>query len=74
MLSSRQLEALSLCSAYPDEGLEKIALRMEIAGSSLRNVLSSTYEKLQVNSRSAAIAKAHNLGLLPPEMPYLKDQ
>lgn len=72
-LSARQLEALSLCSAYPAEGLEKIALRMEIAGSSLRNVLSGAYEKLQVNSRSAAVAKAHSLGLLPPEMPYLNE-
>jgi DNA-binding CsgD family transcriptional regulator len=42
---------------------------MEIAHSTFRNLLSEAYLKLDVHSRAAAIAKARQLGLIPPQMP-----
>jgi DNA-binding NarL/FixJ family response regulator len=69
LLSPRQLEALSLCAAYPDESLYDLATRMQIAPSTLRNLLSRAYIKLEVSSRGAAVARARKLNLLTPDMP-----
>jgi DNA-binding NarL/FixJ family response regulator len=69
ILSSRQLEALSLCATYSDENLSEIARRMNIAASTLRNMMSRLYLRLDVNSRSSAVSRARLLGLLPPEVP-----
>ena len=63
-LNPRQLEALTLCSAYPDESTAQLAIRMDIEGSTLRNLLSGAYIKLGVRTRAAAIAKAHQMGLI----------
>jgi DNA-binding NarL/FixJ family response regulator len=63
-LNPRQLEALTLCSAYPDESTAQLATRMDIEGSTLRNLLSGAYIKLGVRTRAAAIAKAHQMGLI----------
>jgi DNA-binding NarL/FixJ family response regulator len=68
-LTNRQLEALSLCAAYPDEIADDLALRMQIASSTFRNLLSNAYLKLNVRSRAAAVEKARRLGLLPPSIP-----
>ena len=64
-LTPRQLEALALCSAYPDLTTADLARRMNIAHSTLRNFLSGAYLKLGVSNRSAAIIKARQLGLIP---------
>lgn len=64
-LTLRQMEILSICAAYPDVKTEELALRVGIAGSTLRNLLSSAYFRLDVRTRAAAIAKARQLGLLP---------
>jgi two-component system capsular synthesis response regulator RcsB len=70
-LSTRQLEALSLCAAYPDASTADLARRMNIEGSTIRNLLSGAYLKLDVRTRAAAISKAHQLNLLTPEIdPY----
>ena len=66
-LTSRQLEALTLCSAYPDLTTADLARRMNIAHSTLRNLLSGAYLKLGVSNRSAAIIKARQLGLIPSD-------
>jgi DNA-binding NarL/FixJ family response regulator len=64
LLTSRQIEALSLSSAYPDESSEEIAQKMNIAHSTFRNILSEAYLRLEVSNRAAAIEKARQLGLI----------
>lgn len=66
VLSVRQREVLSVCAAYPNESTAELAERMCIANSTVRNLLSKSYMKLNVQSRAAALAKAQQLGLLPP--------
>jgi two-component system nitrate/nitrite response regulator NarL len=66
LLSARQLEALSLCGAYPNNTTAELANLMSISNSTVRNLLSAAYMKLKVNNRSAAIAKAQQLGLIAP--------
>jgi DNA-binding NarL/FixJ family response regulator len=68
-LTPRQMEVLSLCAAYPDASTAELASKLFIANSTVRNLLSEAYLKLNVRTRSAAIAKAHQVGLLPPDMP-----
>jgi len=64
LLTARQIEALSLSSAYPDESTEDIAQKMNIAHSTLRNILSEAYLRLEVSNKVAAIEKARQLGLI----------
>jgi two-component system nitrate/nitrite response regulator NarL len=71
LLSRREIEALSLCAAYPDLGTAQLAKSMGIAHSTLRNLLSGAYLKLNVRNRTAAVAKAHQLDLLAPTNPPL---
>jgi two-component system, NarL family, nitrate/nitrite response regulator NarL len=66
LLSTRQLEALSLCGAYPNKTTAELASKMSISHSTVRNLLSVAYMKLNVNNRAAAIAKAQQLGLITP--------
>jgi hypothetical protein len=61
------LEALSLCAAYPDAETDFLAQKLGVTGSTLRNLLSGTYFRLGVRTRAAAIAKAHQLGIIPVE-------
>jgi two-component system nitrate/nitrite response regulator NarL len=70
-LSGRQLEALSLCAAYPDASTNDIARMMTIAPSTLRNLLSNGYLKLNVRTKAAAVARARQLGLITPNIPQL---
>ena len=63
-LSNRQLEALSLCSAYPDATLSELAENMCIEPSTMRTMLSNTYLKLGVRTRAAAVEKARRLQVL----------
>lgn len=64
LLTARQLETLSICAAYPDETTTELAARLGIASSTLRNLLSSAYVRLNVRTRAAALARAQQLGLL----------
>lgn len=61
-LTSRQLEALSLCAAYPDEPTEKLAAQLNIAPSTFRSLLSSAYKQLETHSRMAAVEEARHRG------------
>jgi two-component system nitrate/nitrite response regulator NarL len=65
-LTQRQIQALSLCAAYPQESTMELAARMEVAGSTMRNLLSSAYIVLRVHSRVAAVAKAQKSGYIQP--------
>lgn len=63
-LSPRQVEALSLCASYPNASTAELAQKMNIAHSTMRNLLSKAYIKLNVNNRTAAIMEARRLGLV----------
>src|SRR6185436_2796561 len=65
-LSPRQAEALSLCAAYPNYSTAQLATKLNVANSTMRNLLSSAYLKLGVPNRSAAIAKARTMGMITP--------
>jgi len=69
LLSTRQLEALSLSAAYPNCTSADLAQIMDISHSTIRNLLSGAYFKLDVRTRAAAISKARRLGLIAPEPP-----
>ncbi|CAG0980226.1 Transcriptional regulatory protein DegU [Anaerolineae bacterium] len=64
LLTPRQLEALSLCAAYPDESLANLATKLCVSNSTIRNLLSGAYLRLEVSHRAAAVAKARQLGLI----------
>jgi DNA-binding NarL/FixJ family response regulator len=68
-LTPRQLEILSLCTAYPDDSTAQLAKKLSVSNSTVRNLLSATYLKLGVSNRSGAIAKARQLGLITPYQP-----
>ena len=70
VLTHRQSEALSLCSAYPDNATIELSKQLGISSSTLRNLLSGAYLRLGVRTRPAAIAKARQLGLIPAGQPY----
>lgn len=63
-LSERQLEALMLCANHPDKSLAELAQMLSVANSTIRNLLSNAYVKLEVNRREAAVAKARQMGLI----------
>ena len=67
ILTTRQLEALSLCASNPDGDSVFLANQLGVTGSTLRNLLSNSYFRLGVRTRAAAIAKAHKLGIIPVE-------
>jgi DNA-binding NarL/FixJ family response regulator len=67
-LTARQLEALSLCAAYPAMTTGELAERLQVANSTMRNLLSGAYLILEVHSRTAAVARAQQLGLISPEI------
>lgn len=66
-LSPRQIQALSLCAAYPGAKNSELAKRMEIEHSTFRNLLSGAYVKLGASNRTEAIAKSRKMGLIAPE-------
>ena len=70
-LTGRQMKVLSLCAAYPDHTTSQLAQEMNVANSTVRNMLSEMYIRLGVHSRAAAIAKARQLGLIAPDSPGL---
>jgi two-component system, NarL family, nitrate/nitrite response regulator NarL len=73
-LSARQSQALSLCAAYPDANTADLAKMMKVAESTLRNLLSGSYLKLNVRTRAAAVAKARQMGLISPDGPTINLQ
>lgn len=66
LLTARQLEALSLMAAYPDYTTADAARQLNVAPSTIRNLLSTSYLRLGVRNCAAAVAKARQLGLITP--------
>jgi DNA-binding NarL/FixJ family response regulator len=71
LLTPRQMEVISLCAAYPDASTSDLAQMMSISNSTVRNLLSSVYLRLGVHSRTAAVEKAREMGLVTPRPPSL---
>jgi len=69
LLTPRQMEVISLCAAYPDASTSDLAQMMTISNSTVRNLLSSLYLRLGVHSRTAAVEKAREMGLITPRPP-----
>jgi two-component system, NarL family, nitrate/nitrite response regulator NarL len=69
LLTARQAEVLSYCAAYPEISTAQIAHQLHIAQSTVRNLLSGAYLRLEVPNRAAAIARARQLGLIAPDAP-----
>ncbi len=65
-LSPRELQVISLCTAYPNASTADLAKLLHVANSTVRNLLSSAYLKLEVNNRTAAVLKARHKGLITP--------
>jgi len=69
LLTPRQMEVISLCAAYPDSSTSDLAQMMTVSNSTVRNLLSSLYLRLGVHSRTAAVEKAREMGLITPRPP-----
>lgn len=70
-LTPRQIQILSLCAAYPNLTQAEIAKQLNVADTTVRNSLSSAYQRLGVRNLVAAIAKARELGVISPHpSPY----
>ncbi|RPI87830.1 MAG: DNA-binding response regulator [Chloroflexi bacterium] len=69
LLTPRQMEVISLCAAYPDASTADLAQMMTVSNSTVRNLLSSLYLRLGVHSRTAAVEKAREMGLVTPRPP-----
>jgi two-component system nitrate/nitrite response regulator NarL len=69
LLTPRQLEVISLCASYPDASTAELAEKMSISNSTVRNLLSNLYLRLGVHSRTAAVEKAREMGLVTPRPP-----
>lgn len=69
LLTPRQMEVISLCAAYPDASTADLAQMMTVSNSTVRNLLSSLYLRLGVHSRTAAVEKAREIGLITPRPP-----
>lgn len=72
MLTDRQREVLSLYAANPGHSTEQIARQLGIANSTLRNLLSDSYKRLQVKNLAAAIVTARRFGFITPLDPEIK--
>ncbi|MCB0010881.1 MAG: response regulator transcription factor [Anaerolineales bacterium] len=75
VLSPRQLQILSACAAYPHLSQAEIGQMLHLQHSTVRNSLSSIYERLEVRSLREAITKARALGIITPNPPrYVTDE
>jgi DNA-binding NarL/FixJ family response regulator len=68
-LTRRQLEVLLLCAAFPSSKTAELAQKMSVSNSTVRNLLSGAYLKLNAHTRAAAIQRARELGLLTSDTP-----
>jgi two-component system, NarL family, nitrate/nitrite response regulator NarL len=66
-LSPRQLEALSYLATYPNASTADLAKAMNVAHSTVRNLLSTAYVKLGVTNRTAAILEARHRSVITPQ-------
>ena len=67
MLTPRQQEVLSLCASKPEASTAELAESLNVAPSTVRNLLSNAYVRLGTRNRHAAVSKARQLGMITPE-------
>lgn len=72
LLTPRQIEILSILSAYPDLTTAAVALKLNISPPTVRNLLSNAYLRLGVHNRSAAISLARQKGLITSLRPSIE--
>ena len=65
-LTPRQLQILSMCAAYPHLSQEEIGQQLGLEYSTVRNYLSSIYDRLEARNLVEAIAKARALNIISP--------
>jgi DNA-binding NarL/FixJ family response regulator len=70
-LTRRQLEALLLCAAFPSSTTAELAQKLCVSNSTVRNLLSGAYLKLNAHTRAAALEKARRMGLLNSDIPTI---
>lgn len=70
-LTRRQLEVLMLCAAFPSSKTAELARKMSVSNSTVRNLLSGAYLKLDAHTRAGALENARKLGLLTTELPTM---
>jgi len=70
-LTRRQLEVLLLCAAFPGSKTAELAQKMCVSNSTVRNLLSGAYLKLNAHTRAGALQKARELGLLTSDSPTI---
>lgn len=68
ILTPRQIEVISLLAAYPHLTSASAAFELNISHSTVRNLLSDIYSRLNVKNRSAAILAAQQKGLIPGQV------
>lgn len=68
-LSPRQLQVLSMCASNPNLTKGEIARQLNIADSTVRNLLTSVYQRLEVRNLTAAVEKARALRIISPYPP-----
>lgn len=65
-LTPRQREVLSLIASKPNATTAEMAKILDIAPSTVRNLLSDSYIRMNVSNKTAAVVKARKLGLITP--------
>lgn len=65
-LTPRQREVLSLIASKPNATTAELAKTLDIAPSTVRNLLSDSYIRMKVSNKTAAVVKARKLGLITP--------
>ncbi|MCL4868782.1 MAG: response regulator transcription factor [Anaerolineae bacterium] len=61
-----QQERVILCLVLAGYSRKEMALKLFVSINTVKTHLQNIYRKLDVNSRSQAISRAHSLGLFPP--------
>ncbi|MCB0117349.1 MAG: response regulator transcription factor, partial [Caldilineaceae bacterium] len=65
-LSPRQAEILYLCASHSGWSSAKLGEALGLSAATIRNLLSQIYAKFGVSTRTAAIERAREMGLIPP--------
>ena len=65
-LTPRQREVLSIIASQPNSTTASLAKNLDIAPSTVRNLLSDAYIRMNVKNKTAAVVKARELGLITP--------
>jgi DNA-binding NarL/FixJ family response regulator len=65
-LSRRQLQILSTAAANPNLTQSEIADELHVAHSTVRNSLTSVYQRMDVRNLAGAITRARELGIIEP--------